>query len=201
MSNDDRNERHKKAMQRRKKIVDEKIAQAQTERGVFIVITGNGKGKTSSAIGTAVRSLGHGFKVGLIQFIKGTQATGETLYLQDDPNLYLHQMKTGFTWETQNRDADIAAARDTWSHALPLLSNPDIHLVVLDEITYMLKYGYLSIEEVLPAILNRPAHQNVIVTGRAAHRDLVKHADTVSEINPLKHAFEAGIKAQAGIEW
>lgn len=201
MSNDDRNERHKKAMQRRKEIVDEKIAQAQTERGVFIVITGNGKGKTSSAIGTAVRSLGHGFKVGLIQFIKGTQATGEVLYLQDDPNLHLHQMKTGFTWETQNREADIAAARETWSHALPLLSNPDINLVVLDEITYMLKYGYLSIEEVLPAIMNRPAHQSVIVTGRAAHRDLVENADTVSEINPVKHAFEAGIKAQVGIEW
>lgn len=201
MSNDERNERHKKAMQRRKEVVDEKIAQAQTERGVFIVITGNGKGKTSSAIGTAVRSLGHGYKVGLIQFIKGTQATGEVLYIEKDPNLTLHQMKTGFTWETQNRESDIAAARDTWTHALPLLSNPEIHLVVLDEITYMLKYGYLSIEEVLPAIMNRPVNQSVIVTGRAAHRDLIENADTVSEINPVKHAFQAGIKAQAGIEW
>jgi len=201
MTTEDRNERHKKAMQRRKAIVDEKIAQAQTERGVFIVITGNGKGKTSSAIGTLVRSLGHGFKAGLIQFIKGTQATGETLYLQDDPNLTLHQMKTGFTWETQNRETDITAARETWANVLPLLENPDIQLVVLDEITYMLKYGYLDIEEVLPAILNRPSHQSVIVTGRNAHRDLLENADTVSEIEPVKHAFEAGIKAQAGIEW
>ena len=201
MSTEDRNERHRKAMQRRKQIVDEKIAQAQTERGVFIVITGNGKGKTSSAIGTLIRTLGHGYKAGLVQFIKGTQDTGEILYLHDDPNLELHQMKTGFTWETQNREADMAAARDTWSHALPLLQDPTIQLVVLDEITYMLKYGYLDIDDVLPAILHRPAHQSVIVTGRNAHRDLMENADTVSEINALKHAFEAGIKAQAGIEW
>ncbi len=201
MSTDDRNERHKKAMQRRKALVDEKIANAQTERGVFIVITGNGKGKTSSAIGTAVRALGHGFKVGLIQFIKGTQQTGEILFLEGTPGLTLHQMKTGFTWETQNRETDMAAARDTWAHALPLLRDPEVQLVVLDEITYMLKYGYLTIEEVLPAIMKRPAHQSVIVTGRAAHRDLIENADTVSEINPLKHAFEQGIKAQEGIEW
>lgn len=201
MTTDDRNERHKKAMQRRKAVVDEKIANAQTERGVFIVITGNGKGKTSSAIGTAVRCLGHGFRVGLIQFIKGTKQTGEILFLQNAPGLAIHQMNTGFTWETQNRETDIAAARETWAHALPLLRDADVRLVVLDEITYMLKYGYLDIEEVLPAIMNRPAQQSVIVTGRAAHRDLIENADTVSEINPLKHAFEQGIKAQEGIEW
>lgn len=199
--NEDRHQRHRTAMQRRKQIVDEKIAQAQIERGVFQVITGNGKGKTSAAIGTLVRCLGHGFRVGLVQFIKGTRPSGEILFLQQAPGLTLHQMQTGFTWETQNRDTDQAAAQATWQQALPLLRDPGVQLVVLDELTYMLKYGYLSIEDVLPAILHRPAQQSVIVTGRAAHRDLIEQADTVSEILPVKHAFEQGIKAQAGIEW
>ena len=197
----DRDTRHKKALQKRKEIVDAKVALATEERGIVIVITGNGKGKTTSAWGTVARSLGYGYKVAVTQFIKGTWDCGEREVFEGNSNLTVHVMGTGFTWETQDRELDKKACQSAWQETLPHLQNPSVHLVVLDEITYMLKYGYLEIEEVLAALKNRPQNQSVILTGRAAHRDLVAYADTVSEVRDEKHAFNAGIKAQKGIDW
>lgn len=197
----DRDTRHKKAMQKRKAIVDAKVAEATEERGIIIVITGNGKGKTTSAWGTVARSLGYGYKVAVTQFIKGTWDCGERDIFADNPNLTVHVMGTGFTWETQDRELDRQACQAVWQNTLPHLKDSSVHLVVLDEITYMLKYGYLEIDEVLDALRARPKNQSVILTGRAAHRDLVAYADTVSEIRDEKHAFNAGIKAQKGIDW
>lgn len=201
MTEEKRKQRHKKAMQTKKRLVDARIAEAQIDRGVLIVITGNGKGKTSSAFGTAIRSLGYGYKVAIVQFIKGAGECGERNFLQNHPDVFYTVMATGFTWETQDRDVDIQAAQAVWQSAKAYLLNPDIHLVILDELTYMVKYGYLDGEEVLSCLKNRPVQQNVIVTGRAASKDLLALADTASEINVIKHAFDAGIKAQKGIEW
>lgn len=197
----DRDTRHKKAMQKRKELVDAKIAQATEERGIVIVITGNGKGKTTSGWGTVARSLGYGYKVGVTQFIKGTWECGEREVFKENPNLTVHIMGTGFTWETQDRAVDTAACRAAWEKTLPMLQDPSIHLVLLDELTYMLKFGYLDIDEVMIALKNRPVEQSVIITGRNAHRDLVEYADTVSEVQDTKHAFNNGIQARRGIDW
>ncbi len=194
--------KHNVAMQRKKSAVDEQIALAQEKRGVLVLITGDGKGKTTSAFGTAIRALGHGMGVGIIQFIKGTQATGEVIYLtQQHPQLAYHAMATGFTWDTRDWDQDKAAAEDTWSYARRMLADPLIQLVVLDELTYMLTYEYLSITDVVAAIRERPPNQNVIVTGRDAKPELVAVADTVSEIAAIKHAFKNGVKAQPGVDF
>ncbi len=195
---------HNKRMQRKKEVVDAAIARAQEERGIVILITGNGKGKSTSGFGTVYRALGHGQKVGVVQFIKGTQATGEVLFLQNHPvaeQICYHAMGTGFTWNTQNWDADKAAADEAWKHASSMLQNASISLVLLDELTYMLKYNYLDTAQVLEAIRARPTSQTVIITGRAARPELEEMADTVSEIADRKHAFKAGVKAQAGIDF
>ena len=198
----DKKDRHADRMRRKKAVVDAAIDQAQEERGIVILITGNGKGKTTSAFGTLFRALGHGHQVGVVQFIKGTQSTGEVLYLlQQNPQLRYHAMATGFTWNTQNWDADKAAADEAWSHCKALLQDDSLNLVVLDEITYMLKYNYLDTAEVVNAIRNRPFMQTVILTGRGAKPELVELADTVSEISDEKHAFKAGVKAQPGIDF
>jgi cob(I)alamin adenosyltransferase len=197
----DRDTRHKKAMQKRKELVDAKVAEANEERGIVIVITGNGKGKTTSAWGTVARSLGYGYQVAVTQFIKGTWDCGERDIFSENPNLTVHVMGTGFTWETQDRELDTQACRQAWDNTLPHLTDPNVHLVVLDEITYMMKYGYLSLEEVLDALKNRPVNQSVILTGRAANKDLQDYADTVSEVKDIKHAFNDGIKARKGIDW
>ena len=188
-------------MQRQKQIVDSKIEQASIERGIVIVITGNGKGKTTSALGTLARSLGHGKKCALVQFIKGNWDCGESRFFSDHENLDTLTMNTGFTWNTQDFEKDRAAAEKVWQQALPLLSNPDYDLVVFDEITYMFKFRYLEIDEVIRAIHNRPKQQNIILTGRGAGKALLDIADTISEIRQVKHAFNQGIKAQQGIEW
>lgn len=199
---EDKKQRHAERMQRKKDVVDAAIEKAQEERGIVILITGNGKGKTTSAFGTLFRALGHGHQVGVVQFIKGTQATGEVVYLQQhNPQLHYHAMATGFTWDTQNWDADKAAADIAWAHAKAMLQDNRLNLVVLDEITYMLKYNYLDTQEVVDAIRQRPFMQAVIITGRAAKPELVALADTVSEIRDEKHAFHAGIKAQPGIDF
>ena len=198
MSTDERNERHKKAMARRKAIVDEKIALATEERGVLIVLTGNGKGKSSSGFGTVIRCLGHGYKAGIVQFIKGTWDCGERDFIQQRcPEVPFHIMGSGFTWETQDRERDIEAAAQAWEQAEQLLQDESLHLVLLDELTYVLKYGWVSQE----ALQNRPREQSVIVTGRAASAALREIADTVSEVTDEKHAFRAGIKARKGVEW
>lgn len=194
--------KHKTKMQKRKELVDSSISQATAERGIVILLTGNGKGKTSAGFGNIIRCLGHGFNAGVIQFIKGTWDNGELNFLkQHCPDLEYHVMATGFTWETQDWDKDKAAAEETWRKAKPLLNNPDIKLVLLDELTYMLKYGYLDTEEVCETIRQRPTDQSVIITGRGAKPELKELADTFSEIRDEKHAFRDGIKAQKGIDW
>ncbi|MEM9388452.1 MAG: cob(I)yrinic acid a,c-diamide adenosyltransferase [Pseudomonadota bacterium] len=201
-TDEDRKERHNRTMQRKKAVIDEQIAKAQEERGLVIFITGNGKGKTTSAFGTLYRALGHGHRVGVVQFIKGTQASGEVTFLQQcQPAVDYFAMATGFTWDTQNWDADKAAAEEAWSAGKRMLHNEDLNLVLLDEITYMLKFGYLDMDEVVASIRERPRMQTVILTGRGAKPALVELADTVSEIADVKHAYKAGVKAQAGIDF
>lgn len=197
----DKNTRHKKSMEKQKEKVDGNIAKADEERGVVILLTGDGKGKSSSAFGMAIRSLGYGYKVGIVQFIKGVQLSGEEMFIRDKhPEVYFHQMGTGFTWDTQDRSSDIAAAEATWLHVEKLLADDSYHLVILDELTYMLAYQYLDEEKVLNAIRNRPEEQSVIVTGRGGGSGIRDIADTVSEIKDVKHAFRAGVKAREGVD-
>ena len=194
--------RHKAAMQKQKEKVDSAIAAADTERGVFVFITGKGKGKSSSAFGMVMRALGHGQKVGVVQFIKGVQLSGEEVYIRDHcPQVTFYQMGTGFTWNTQDRSGDIEAAERTWAQVEPMLADPSYDLVVIDELTYMLGYKYLDDDRVLSAIANRPYEQSVIVTGRGGGSALREAADTVSEVDNVKHAFKAGIKARAGVDY
>jgi cob(I)alamin adenosyltransferase len=193
--------RHNERMKRQKEVVDAKIEQATKEQGVVIVITGNGKGKTTSALGTLLRSLGHGHQCVLAQFIKGQWDCGETRFFTGVDGLTTYLMETGFTWDTQNFDQDKAAAQAVWNEVKPHFNDPDCRLIVLDEITYMYKFQYLDIDELIDAINNRPKNQNVIISGRGAPKKLIEIADTVSEIQLVKHAFNEGIKAQEGIEW
>lgn len=193
-------QKHKARMQKVKEKVDARIDAATEERGLLLVITGNGKGKSTSGFGTVARAVGHGLNAAVAQFIKGTWACGERNLLEN-AGVKFHVMATGFTWNTQDRSQDIAAAESVWQQCKSLLSDKNIDLVLLDELTYMLSYKYLDLDEVLAAIKNRPAHQHVVVTGRGAHRALIELADTVSEVQSIKHAFDNGIKAQQGIDW
>lgn len=195
-----KNERHKKKSQKQKEKVDAGIAKATEERGIVIVITGNGKGKSTSGFGTVARAVGHGYKAAVVQFIKGQWDCGERNLLQQS-GVPFAVMGTGFTWETQDRAADIAAAEEVWAEAKKFLADPQYHVVLLDELTYMLGYDYLNSEEVLEAIRNRPAEQSVVVTGRGAIKPLRDLADTISEIKDEKHAYRAGIKARKGVDW
>jgi cob(I)alamin adenosyltransferase len=198
----ERDERHKARMQRKKALVDQKIAEAQAEYGLLLVHTGNGKGKSSSAFGMVARALGHGIKVGVVQFIKGAASTGEETFFRRFPGeVRYHVMGEGFTWETQDRQRDIAKAREAWAVAAELLADPGIGLVVLDELNIALKYGYLDLEPVLADIESRPMLQHVVVTGRGAPPKLIEAADTVTEMSLIKHAFKAGVKAQKGVEF
>ena len=197
----DKNTRHKKSMEKQKAKVDDKIAKADEERGVVILLTGDGKGKSSSAFGMVMRSIGYGHKVGVVQFIKGVQLSGEEIFIRDQhPEVDFYQMGTGFTWNTQDRDSDIAAAEKTWGEAERMLKDDAIRLVVLDELTYMLAYKYLDEDKVLNAISNRPREQSVIVTGRGGGSGIRDIADTVSEVKDIKHAFRAGVKARPGVD-
>ncbi len=198
----ERDDRHKARMQRKKALMDEKIAEAQDEYGLLLVHTGNGKGKSSSAFGMLARALGHGMKVGVVQFIKGAASTGEEAFFRRFPDeVRYHVMGEGFTWETQDRQRDIAKAREAWAVAAELLSDPEIGLVVLDELNIALKYGYLELAPVLADIESRPLLQHVVVTGRGAPAGLIEAADTVTEMGLIKHAFKAGVKAQKGVEF
>ena len=203
MSDDDKkNTKHKKAMEKQKAKVDSRIEEAAAERGVFIVLTGNGKGKSSSAFGMVMRALGYGQKVGVVQFIKGQQLSGEEMYLRNHcPQVDFHQMGTGFTWNTQDRSGDIEAAEKTWALVEPMLKDDSYNLVVLDELTYMLAYKYLDEERVLDALKNRPREQSVVVTGRGGGSAVQALADTVSEVKDVKHAFKSGIKARQGVDY
>ncbi|WP_018870222.1 cob(I)yrinic acid a,c-diamide adenosyltransferase [Thioalkalivibrio sp. ALgr3] len=197
---DERARRHAERMARKKEVVDRKIAEAQEERGVFLVLTGNGKGKSSSGFGMAARALGHDMQVGIVQFIKGRFATGEEAFFKRQDNVQYHVMGEGYTWETQDREKDGEAAREAWAHARDMLTDPAIDLVLLDELHIALKYGYLDVDEVVRDLTARPEMQHVITTGRAAPQGLIDAADTVTELQVVKHAFQAGIKAQKGIE-
>ena len=193
-------DRHRQRQQKLKTQVATRVAAATEQKGILIVFTGNGKGKSTAAFGTATRAVGHGKRVGAAQFIKGQWDNGEYNTLHP-LGVEFHIMGTGFTWETQNREADIEAASAVWQESKRMLADPSYDLVVLDEITYMLAYHYLDTQEVIAAIENRPPRQNVIVTGRGCHARLLELADTASELRPVKHAFDSGIQAQVGIDW
>lgn len=194
-------ERHRERMQRKKELVDRKIARATIERGVLVVNTGNGKGKSSSGFGMLARSLGHGFRCGVVQFIKGSFSTGEEAFFRRfDEELDYHVMGEGFTWETQDKARDIAAAQAAWDIAARMLADPAYDFVLLDELNIALVKQYVQLEQVLSALATRPPNQHVVITGRGAPDGLVEVADTVTEMRVVKHAFEAGIKAQKGIE-
>lgn len=201
MSDPDKDARHHARMERKKAVVDAAIAAASTERGVFVIHTGNGKGKSSSAFGVVARALGHGQKVGVVQFIKGRSDTGEEAFFRNVPGVQWHVGGEGFTWETQDNNRDLMAARAAWDVALGHLRNPEIGLVVLDEFTYTLKYKWLELDEVLAAIKARPPMQHLILTGRAAPPALIEAADTVTDMTLVKHAFQAGVAAMPGLEW
>ena len=192
----DKNQRHNKRMERKKEVIDKNIAKANKEKGLLLILTGNGKGKSSSAFGMIARSLGHGMKVGVVQFIKGRTDTGEEAYFSRDPNVDWHVMGEGFTWDTQNREKDIKASQKGWDIAKKMLADASYDLIILDELTYILNYKYLETDTVIADINSRPEMQHVVITGRAASDTLCEIADTVSEIADIKHAYRAGIKAQ-----
>ena len=202
MDNNDKDARHNRAIEKQKVAVDAGVAAATIDRGVAVLLTGDGKGKTSSAFGMVLRALGYGQKVGVIQFIKGVQLSGEEHYLRDQcPEVEFYQMGTGFTWDTQDRSSDIAAAERTWEQAANMLGNPELDLVVLDELTYMLAFKYLSEDTIINAIKDRPEHQSVVVTGRGGGSTLRSIMDTVSEIKDVEHAYRAGIQARKGVDY
>tara|TARA_R110001592_G_scaffold363248_4_gene682247 strand:- start:107345 stop:107953 length:609 start_codon:yes stop_codon:yes gene_type:complete len=202
MDKSSKDAKHKAAMEKQKTSVDASIEAADTERGVTILLTGDGKGKSSSAFGMVMRALGYGQKVGVVQFIKGVQLSGEEIYLKKHcPEVSFYQMGTGFTWDTQDRSGDIAAAERTWAVAKPMLQDPSFDLVVLDELTYMIAFKYLPEEEIIEAIRNSPPGQSVVVTGRGGGKALQEVMDTVSEVKEIKHAYRAGIKARKGVDY
>ena len=196
------NERHRVRMERKKAIIDASIAAADKSIGIIIVNNGNGKGKSSSGLGMVMRAMGHGMKVGVVQFIKGALETGEEKFLRRFPDeVQFHAMGEGYTWNTQNRERDIEKALLAWQQAKRFLSDPAIGLVLLDELNIALKYRYLDVDVVIADLLARPAMQHVVITGRGAPQELIDIADTVTEMNVVKHAFKAGIAAQAGTEF
>ena len=192
--------RHKEKSQKLKEKVDEGIARAQEEKSLVLLITGNGKGKSTAGFGVVARSVGHGYKAAVVQFIKGTWECGERNLLEQN-GVPFSVMGTGFTWDTQDKESDIAAASVVWQEAKKFLKDPQYHVVLLDELTYMLGYKYLDKQEVLDAIANRPKEQSVVITGRGAIAELREIADTVSEIKDIKHAYKSGIKVRKGIDW
>jgi cob(I)alamin adenosyltransferase len=196
----DTEQQYRARMQRKKQHVDARISHAETDRGVLLVHTGNGKGKSSSAFGMVARALGHDQQIAVIQFIKGAASTGEETFFRRFPEVRYHVMGEGFTWETQDRARDIEKAQAAWETACHYLSDPEIDLVVLDELNIALKLDYLPIDRVCSALQSRPQTQSVVVTGRAAPKALIEIADTVTEMKLVKHAFQAGIKARKGIE-
>jgi cob(I)alamin adenosyltransferase len=194
-------EKHQQRMSKMKEQIDKKIAQADKEQGVSVLLTGNGKGKSSSAFGMLARSLGYGHNCAVVQFIKGDWECGEELFFSQLPKVSYHAMGAGFTWETQNLDADKAAAEKAWTLAASLLCDPSIDFLILDELTYMFSHGWLDLDKVTQAISARPANMNLVITGRGAPDGLIAVCDTVSEVKDVKHAFRNGIKAQRGIEF
>jgi len=191
---------YKKRMQRKKEHIDSRIEEANIDKGIIVLLTGNGKGKSSSAMGMICRALGYEMKVALVRFLKGEQQTGEDLFLDSNPNVVSAHMESGFTWNTQDQELDKKLANETWLEAEKFLADPKINLVVLDEITYMINYKYLDETSIIKALSNRPEGQHVVITGRAASEGIIEASDTVSEVKDVKHAFRANIRAQKGID-
>ena len=195
-------EAHKRMTQRRKENFEKKLAAADREKGLLIVNTGNGKGKSTAAFGMAVRVLGHGMRLGVVQFIKGALHTAERDFLGAAPNCDFVTMGDGYTWNTQNRDADVATARKGWDAARRMITSGDYQMVVLDELNVVLKYEYLPLDEVLDVFENRPSALHVVVTGRHAPQPLIDAADLVTEMRLVKHPYrEQQVKAQRGVEF
>ena len=195
-------DKHKVKMQKLKQNIDNSITKANISKGVGVLLTGNGKGKTSSAFGMAIRALGYDYDVAIIQFIKGKQLSGEEVFIRKNfPKITFHQMNTGFTWDTQNKAQDILAAKETWKIAKKALMQKKYHLVILDELTYMLSFKYLDEAEVIDTLKSRPKNQSVVVTGRGGGKALKEWADTVSEVRVIKHAFNSNIMARKGVDY
>jgi cob(I)alamin adenosyltransferase len=193
-------DRHRERMQRKKAVIDARIEAADRDCGLIVVTTGNGKGKSSSAFGMVARALGHGMKVGVVQFIKGAVPTGEEQFFRRFPDeVHFHVMGEGYTWNTQDRERDVEKAHAAWDVARRMLSDPALGLIVLDELNIALKYRYLDVHDVIAALQARPAMQHVVITGRAAPAELVEVAHTVTDMGLVKHAFSQGIRAQAGV--
>ena len=194
-------ERHAQRMARKQTIMRERIERADKEQGVLLVLTGPGKGKSSSGFGMLARALGHDMKVGVVQFIKGRRETGEEAFFRRQPGVAYHVMGEGFTWDTQDRERDTRAAEAAWEVARGMLKDPSVDLVLLDELNIALRHEYLDLDRVLDDLQARPAMQHAVVTGRHAPEALIELADTVTEMRVVKHAFkDQGIKAQRGIE-
>ena len=200
MSETDKQQRHKNRMQRKKSHIDEAIKQADREQGLLLLLTGNGKGKSSSAFGMLARALGHGMNCGVAQFIKGRSDTGEEAFFGQQDKVVWHVLGEGFTWDTQNLDKDIATANKGWAVVQAMLRDEKLDLIILDELTYPLKFGWLDTEQVLADIAGRPKMQHVVITGRAAPKAVLEAADTVSEIADVKHAYRDGVQAQKGVD-
>ncbi len=195
-------QRHAEKMAKRKAARDRMLATKTEERGLLIVHTGKGKGKSTAAFGLAVRALGNGMRVGVVQFVKGVWATGERNILEKFPDqVTMKAMGEGFTWDTQDRQRDIAAARAAWEAAKEMIAEGGYQMVVLDELNIVLRYDYLPLAEVLEALAAKPSDLHVVVTGRNAKPELIDMADLVTEMTMVKHPFRSGVKAQAGIEF
>ncbi|MEY2857097.1 MAG: hypothetical protein RLZZ74_1409 [Cyanobacteriota bacterium] len=197
------NEQHKQKMQRRQEVQQQRLAEKTEEKGLIIVNTGNGKGKTTAALGMVMRSLGHGYKVAIVQFIKGAWEPAEKAVLGKwSDQLEFHAMGEGFTWDTQDRERDIEKATAAWATSLEYIINPEYRLVLLDEINIALKLGYLDVDTVIAGLTRKPEDSHVILTGRGAPEKLIAIADLVTEMSLVKHPFrEQGVKAQPGIEF
>ncbi len=200
MVDSERSERHRTRMQRKKEVIDAAIARADREQGLLLILTGNGKGKSSSAFGMIARALGHGMRVGVAQFIKSRSDTGEEAFFRKQENVIWHVLGEGFTWDTQNLERATETAQRGWAIVQEMLHDSSIDLIVLDELTYPLKFGWLDLTTVLGDLKNRPPMQHVVITGRGAPEALCEAADTVTEMADIKHAFRAGITAQKGVD-
>jgi cob(I)alamin adenosyltransferase len=202
LTEDELNARHAEKMRKKKAARDKIIATKTIEKGLLIVHTGKGKGKSTAAFGMVFRALGHGFRVGVVQFVKGVWQTGERVILDKFPDqVTMKAMGEGFTWETQDRTRDVAAARKAWDEAKAMIADPSYRMVLLDELNIVLRYDYLPLDEVVETLASRPADTHVIVTGRNAKDEIIEIADLVTEMEFVKHPFRSGVKAQAGIEF
>ena len=201
-SDEAENERHREKARKHKAARDKIMATKTIEKGLLIVHTGKGKGKSTAAFGMVFRAIGHGMKAGVIQFVKGAWATGERTVLEKFPDLVtIKAMGEGFTWETQDRERDVAHARAAWEEAKEMIADPGYKMVLLDELNIVLRYDYLPLAEVIEVLKARPPEKHVIVTGRNAREELIEIADLVTEMEQVKHPFRSGVKAQAGIEF